>query len=115
MPGERSSKAVVPTRYQSSTGAVLWVVATNLRLRPAAEEALRAASERTGRSQQDLIRDAVDQYLDSERAPRQTDLDQLIAAGLVIPSRTPYRRATTTIRLPAGVTSTDLLDRDDRF
>lgn len=90
-------------------------MATNLRLRPETEDALRAASERTGRSQQDLIREAIDRYLEPESAPRRTDFEQLVAAGLVIPSRIPYRRATTKITLPEGMTSADLLDREDRF
>jgi len=38
-------------------------MATNLRLRPATEAALRERSASTGRSQQQLIRDALDQYL----------------------------------------------------
>lgn len=38
-------------------------MATNLRLRPEAETALRKEAERTGRSQQDLIREALDRYL----------------------------------------------------
>ena len=90
-------------------------MATNLRLRPAAEDALRAAAERTGRSQQDLIREAIDQYLELVEARQHTDYDQLVAAGLVIPSRIPFRRATTKLTLPEGVTTADLLDREDRF
>ena len=90
-------------------------MATNLRLRPATEDALRAAAERTGRSQQDLIREAIDRYLEPELAPRHTDFDQLVAAGLVIPSRTPYRRVENPITLPDGMTTADLLDREDRF
>jgi predicted transcriptional regulator len=38
-------------------------MAMNLRLSPEAEAALRAEADRANRSQQDLIRDAVDQYL----------------------------------------------------
>ena len=90
-------------------------MATNLRLRPAAEEALRVASERTGRSQQDLIREAIDQYLNVDSSTRRTSVEQLVAAGLVIPSRVPYRQAAKKITLPAGITSADLLDREDRF
>lgn len=89
-------------------------MATNLRLRPATEEALRAASQRTGRSQQDLIREAIDRYLELHPS-HDSDLDRLVAAGLVVPSRVPYRRATTKLRLPDGMTSADLLDREDRF
>jgi len=90
-------------------------VATNLRLRPATEAALRDAAERTGRSQQDLIREAVDQYLEHGLAPKRSSLQQLIDAGLVVPSRIPYRRAENPITLPEGMTTADLLDRDDRF
>ena len=90
-------------------------MATNLRVRPDAESALRAAAERSGRSQQDLIRDAIDQYLSAEPVPLSAEFDDLVAAGLVIPSRIPYRRATEKIVLPEGMTSLDLLDREDRF
>ena len=90
-------------------------MATNLRLRPSAEAALREASVRTGRSQQDLIREAIDRFLDVERAASPDDLESLVAAGLVVAARTPYRRATVKLVLPDGMTSADLLDREDRF
>lgn len=90
-------------------------MATNLRLRPATEAALRDAAERTGRSQQDIIREAVDQYLAQGLTPNRSTFQQLVDAGLVIPSRIPYRRADNPITLPDGMTSADLLDRDDRF
>ena len=90
-------------------------MATNLRLRPETEAALRTAAERTGRSQQELIREAVDQYLEIGSAPRRSSVQQLIDAGLLIPARTPYRRAENPITLPDGMTTADLLDRDDRF
>ena len=90
-------------------------MATNLRLRPATEDALRAAAERTGRSQQDLIREAIDQYLDLGLARKGSSLQELYEAGLVIPARTPYRRAENPITLPDGITTADLLDREDRF
>jgi hypothetical protein len=90
-------------------------MATNLRLRPATEEALRTASERTGRSQQDLIREAIDQYLETAGARRHNSLDELYAAGLLIPARTPYRPVENPITLPDGMTTADLLDREDRF
>jgi hypothetical protein len=90
-------------------------MATNLRLRPAAEQALREAAQRSGRSQQDLIRDAVDQYLAADSPPARTEFDQLVAAGIVIPSRIPYRRGIEKLVLPDGMTSADLLDREDRF
>lgn len=90
-------------------------MATNLRLRPEAEAALRDAAERTGRSQQELIREAVDQYLQLGATLGRSSFQQLVDAGLVIPSRTPYRRAENPITLPDGMTTADLLDRDDRF
>lgn len=90
-------------------------MATNLRLRPEAEAALRDAAERTGRSQQELIREAVDQYLQLGATLGQSSFQQLVDAGLVITSRTPYRRAENPITLPDGMTTADLLYRDDRF
>jgi len=91
-------------------------MATNLRLRPDAEEAVRAEAQRSGRSQQQVIRDAVDRYLalTPDAAPT-SDLDALIAAGAVRPPRTPYRKARKRISLPTGVTTAELLDREDRF
>ena len=90
-------------------------MATNLRLRPEAEQALRAAAARTGQSQQGLIREAVDRYLGLDKATApQSDSAALIAAGIVRPARSQFRRADELISLPAGVTTLDLLDRDDR-
>lgn len=91
-------------------------MATNLRLRPEAESALREASARTGRSQQDLIREALDRYLGvGEPHPASGSIEELIAAGVLRPARTPYRRPSRRLKLPPGVTSLDLLDREDRF
>jgi hypothetical protein len=101
----------------------------NLRLRPDAEEELRAVASRTGRSQQDILRTAVDRYLSDPDAPPPSAAPTspaaapaaggrdglLSAAGTVLPPRTPYRRVTPTVSLPPGVTSLDLLDRDDRL
>lgn len=91
-------------------------MATNLRLRPEAETALREAAERSGRSQQDLIREAVDRYLGLDMVrPNRDSLDELIRKGVVRPPREPYRRADRLLTLPPGVTSLDLLDREDRI
>jgi Ribbon-helix-helix protein, copG family len=89
-------------------------MATNLRLRPDAEEALREAAERRGLSQQHLIREAVDRYLGLSEPPgHQTD-DGL--AGHGVPAvRMPFRELDSLVRLPEGVTTLDLLDRDERF
>lgn len=94
----------------TSSGTVL-LVATNLRLRPEVAQALRAAAERSGRSQQDLLREAVERYLGL--APEQSELDRAIAEGLVRPP-TPFRDVHPRATLPEGVTTLDLLDRDER-
>ena len=91
-------------------------MATNLRLRPEAEAALKKHSEATGRSQQDLMREAIEQYLGLafRAAVEPGSIEDLLARGIVKPS-TPYKRPTRRMELPEGVTSLDLLDRDDRF
>ncbi len=92
------------------------VVATNLRLRPDAEEAVRREAQRIGRSQQDVIRDAIDRYLGlSASSVEHGELDVLIATGGVRRPRIPYRKAMDRLVLPDGTTSADLLDRDDRI
>jgi hypothetical protein len=90
-------------------------MATNLRLRPDAQDAVRAEAARTGRSQQDLIRTAVDEYL--HLAPTEvghTDVEVLMGTGQVLPPRSVFRQADELIALPRAVSSLDLLDRDDR-
>jgi hypothetical protein len=98
----------------------------NLRLGSEAETALRAHARLTGRSQQAILREALDRYLavaaTAEPAPTGTtepaptsDRERLIAAGVVLPPRTPYRRTMPTLSLPDGMTTLDLLDRDDRL
>ena len=95
-------------------------MATNLRLRPEAEAALREASERTGRSQQELLREAVDQFLGLAERPvpppsSRDSVDDLIARGILRLAREPFRRARRRLTLPEGLTSLDLLDREDRI
>ncbi|WP_250285730.1 hypothetical protein [Frankia sp. CiP1_Cm_nod2] len=90
----------------------------NLRLRPEAEAALRAEADRSGRSQQEILREAVDRHLRTLAAGGPASLgtrEPLLTAGIVLPPRTPYRRVTPTLTLPEGTTSLDLLDRDDRL
>lgn len=90
-------------------------MATNLRLGPEAEQALRAEAARTGRSQQELLREAVDRYLGlGPAAPALTAREALVAREGVLPARSPYRELDTLKPLPHGTSSTDLLDRDDR-
>jgi hypothetical protein len=97
-------------------------MATNLRLRPEAERAVRDEAERSGRSQQEVIRAAIDTYLgltpagDREDEPADvSELGMLVAAGSVRPPRIPYRRPSRRLTLPPGVTTADLLDREDRL
>lgn len=90
-------------------------MATNLRLRPDAQEALRTQAVVTGRSQQELIREAVDRYLGlaSEPVPR-TDEGALLASGAVLPARSHFRETDAPMRLPKGLSTLQLLDREDR-
>lgn len=95
-------------------------MATNLRMKPELETALREESARTGRSQQELIREALEGFLGlslepASPGPASNSLDALIAAGIVKPPREPFRRAPRLLDLPEGVTTIDLLDREDRF
>lgn len=87
----------------------------NLRLGPEAEAALRAEAERTGRSQQDILREAVDRHLGLIPEQQSAATDPLIRSGKLLPPRTPYRRAHPTLRLEPGEDSLDLLDREDRI
>lgn len=91
-------------------------MATNLRLRPDAEAAVRDRAARTGQSQQELIREAVDRYLGlREPAAPRTDSEALVASGEVRPSRSPYQELDPLVRLPEGTHTRDLLDREERF
>lgn len=78
---------------------------------------MKAEAERSGRSQQDVIRAAVDKYLG---VPDMADTDQGAKSFLekALPPETPFRVLTDEERLdlPEGVESSlDLLDREDRF
>lgn len=87
----------------------------NLRLGSEAEEAVRREAQRTGRSQQAVIRDAVGRHLGlvpGERAG--SELGVLVSMGNVRPPRTPAHKVGKRLKLPPGVTSAELLDRGDR-
>lgn len=85
-------------------------MATNLRLTPRAVTALREASTRTGRSQQELLREAVDQFLglSGDVSARQA----AVASG-VVRAPAPFRDTAPDVELQRGVSSLDLLDRGD--
>jgi hypothetical protein len=89
-------------------------MATNLRLSPDAEAALRAEAERSGRSQQEILREALDRYLHLTGGD-QSSGDALLRSGALLPPRTRYQRVTPSTPLPAGMSSLDLLDRDERL
>ncbi|WP_322747649.1 MULTISPECIES: hypothetical protein [unclassified Frankia] len=90
-------------------------MAMNLRLNADTEIALRACAEQTGRSQQEIVRDAVDRYLNAANVERHLPRDRRIDSGTLLPPRTPYRRTTPTLTVPDGTTTLDLLDRSDRI
>jgi predicted transcriptional regulator len=84
-------------------------VATNLRLSDVTAAALRAAAERSGRSQQELLREAVERFLGL--SPDDSARGRAVRAGTVEPP-TPFRDVMPTVELPRKLTSWDLLDRD---
>lgn len=91
-------------------------MAMNLRLSPEIQEGIRREAERTGRSQQEVVREAIGRYLGLDVAGTAGgELDRLVATGTVRPPRAPYRKAARRLTLPAGVATTHLLDRGDRI
>lgn len=91
-------------------------MATNLRLQPEAEEAVRLCAAQTGRSQQNIIRAAVDQYLGlSVAATPRSAAEAMGAASGALPARAAYRELDQLIPLPADMSTKELLDRQERF
>lgn len=84
-------------------------MAVNLRLPDATAAGLRARSESTGVSQQEILRRALERYLATD------DSDPARVRARLRPARRPYAEAERRLRLPEGLTSADLLDRDDRI
>lgn len=113
MPRQRADPAMKWYREHSCL-RYRCLVATNLRLRPDAEAALRAEAQRSGRSLQEILRDAVDRYLHLTGGDSSGG-DALLRSGALLPPRTRFRKVTPTTTLPDGVTSLDLLDRDQRL
>ncbi|MEV6410866.1 ribbon-helix-helix protein, CopG family [Kribbella sp. NPDC051718] len=91
-------------------------MAVNLRLTPEMASALQAEADRTGKSQQEILREAVARHLHlvGEELPV-SDRDSARTAHRVNPARVAYRKVTPQLRLPKGVDSLELLGRDDRF
>ena len=74
---------------------------------------MRAEAERTGRAQQDILREAVGKYLGL--VPGQAgDTDPLIVSGKIAPPRVAFRDVGPRLSLEPGESSLDLLDRGDR-
>ena len=86
-------------------------MSTNLRLSDDMARALRQAAEARGQSQQDVIRAALAKDLGLAEAS--TSLDHAVQSGLVKAPQ-PFQDVVATVSLPDGVTTLDLLDRDDR-
>lgn len=90
-------------------------MAVNLHLPVAIEVALRREALRTGRSQQDIIREALGRHLRLEtRSGAGTDRDALVATGAVLPERSVYAEPPAPVVPPTDVTTSDLLERNDR-
>lgn len=86
-------------------------VSTNLRLSDDLASALREAAARTGRSQQDIVREAIAKELGV--AAGLTAMQRAVQSGIVQPP-VPYRDVEPTLTLPKGTSTFDLLDREDR-
>jgi len=83
-------------------------MAMNLRLRPEAAEALRAEAERTGLSQQEILRRAVDEHLGLGPRTKPRALPEW-----VIPPTETYRRIEPFLTLPPGMTVLEFNDRQE--
>jgi hypothetical protein len=91
-------------------------MAMNLRLSSEAADAVRREAQRTGRSQQEVIRDAIASHLGLGAGEGSRDeLGSLVSTGTVRPPRAWNRQGAKRLTLPSGVTSADLLDRGDRI
>jgi predicted DNA-binding protein len=86
-------------------------VSTNLRLSDELAEALREEAARQGRSQQDIVREAIAKELGM--ASESTSMERAVRAGTV-EAPEPFRDVEPTLALPPGTRSLDLLDREDR-
>lgn len=86
-------------------------MSTNLRLSEELAGALREEAARTGRSQQDIVRDAIAKELGMTSAS--TPMELAIRTGTV-EAPEPFHDVEPTLTLPRGTRSLDLLDREDR-
>lgn len=86
-------------------------MSTNLRLSEELAGALREEAGRRGKSQQDIVREAIAKELGL--VPDLTAMERAVRAGTV-EAPEPFRDTEPTLRLPRGTRSADLLDREDR-
>lgn len=86
-------------------------VSTNLRLSEELVHALRTAAARRGRSQQDIVREAIAKELGLASDP--TAMELAVRAGTV-EAPEPFQDVEPTLKLPKGTSSLGLLDREDR-
>ncbi len=86
-------------------------MSTNLRLTDELAAALREAATRRGRSQQDIVREAIAKELGL--VTELTAMQRAVRAG-VVDAPEPFRDTVPTLTLPHGSSSLDLLDREDR-
>jgi predicted DNA-binding protein len=96
---------------QIVTNGTIDEVSTNLRLSEELAGALREAAARSGRSQQDIVREAIAKELGL--TPDMTAMELAVRAGLV-EAPDPFRDVEPTLTLPDGALSSELLDREDR-
>jgi predicted transcriptional regulator len=86
-------------------------MSTNLRLSDELAGALREEAGRRGKSQQDIVREAIAKELGI--AAECTPMELAVRAGTV-EAPEPFRDVEPTLTLPHGMRSLDLLDREDR-
>jgi len=98
-----------PWYHVDFVSGTISTMSTNLRLSSEAAAALKEVSAKSGRSQQELIREAVDRYLG--RANELGALQAAINSGLVSPPSS-FQDCAPSIHLGDGRTTADLLDRD---
>jgi len=99
---------VVPILRKSGT---VGGVSTNLRLSEELASALREEAARRGRSQQEIVREAIAKELGL--TPELTAMERAVRAG-VVDAPEPFRDVEPALALPNGALSAELLDRDDR-
>lgn len=86
-------------------------MSTNLRLSEELADGLREEAARRGKSQQDIVREAIAKELGM--ASELTSIERAVRAGIV-DAPEPFRDIEPTLTLPRGTRSLDLLDREDR-